>query len=140
MIAAPSLGSVEILDARIDQLAEQAAAAARDAGWERTEVRALWHRLLEGRCRLIAAFDRDGRRHFVIREQDATPLASLDYREQRLAELLGSGQSEKAVAYTLGVTPSAVSAALKSTLAKLGVASRADLVFLVRSMRTAAAA
>ncbi len=60
---------------------------------------------------------------------------SLDPREQRLAEILGWGESEKAAAYALGLTPSAVSALLRTTLNKLGLRSRIELVLLLRSLR-----
>jgi DNA-binding NarL/FixJ family response regulator len=126
----------------LDDLAACLAGTRRQQPWDKEQVRVLWRRLLEGRSRLAASFERDGRRYYVIRDVCATVTApaSLDEREQRLAELLGSGESEKAAAYALGVTPSTVSASLKTALAKLGLGSRGDLVFLVRSLRVAAAA
>jgi DNA-binding NarL/FixJ family response regulator len=48
---------------------------------------------------------------------------------------VGSGQSEKVAAYDLGIGVGTASLLLKSTLAKLGLRSRVDLVVLVRATR-----
>lgn len=120
--------------ASLRDLAVRAAQAARsDAG----DLYALWRGLLEGRFRLVECFERDGRRYYVMRDcnGESLPFPPLDPREERIAEILGWGDSEKAAAYALGLTPSAVSALLKTTLAKLGLRSRAELVMLVRSIR-----
>jgi DNA-binding CsgD family transcriptional regulator len=100
------------------------------AGEEARAVLALWWGVVEGRWSLVERFEAGGRRYYVAQENPAhrVPLASLDVLERRLVTLIGTGQSEKAAAYALGVGPSKVSALLKTTLAKLGLRSRTDLV------------
>jgi DNA-binding NarL/FixJ family response regulator len=100
-------------------------------------VLALWLGLVEGRLRIVERFDRGNRRYFVIKDSDqpTSPLTSLLPRERRLVEILGSGESEKVAAFTLGIGAPAVSMLLKSALAKLGLRSRTELVLLVRSMQ-----
>lgn len=118
-------------------LRELAVGAAQGGRPDAGEVNALWRGLLEGRLRLVESFERSGRRYYVLRDRSdqEVPPASLDWREERIAEILGWGESEKAAAYALGLTPSAVSALLKTTLAKLGLRSRVELVMLVRAVR-----
>jgi DNA-binding CsgD family transcriptional regulator len=63
-----------------------------------------------------------------------SPVIALNPRERLLVMLVGSGQSEKAVGYTLGVRSSAVSDLLKAALIKLGMRSRTDLVLFVGAL------
>lgn len=97
----------------------------------------VWLGLVEGRLQVVESFETADRRYYVVRDSDRppSPLTSLLPRERRLVEILGSGESEKVAAFTLGIGASAVSTLLKSALAKLGLRSRTELVLLVRSMR-----
>jgi len=99
-------------------------------------VLALWWGLVEGRWSLVERFEAGGRRYYVAQENppDMVPLASLDLLERRLVTLIGTGQSEKAAAHALGVGPSRVSTLLKTTLAKLGLRSRVDLVTFLQAV------
>lgn len=103
---------------------------------------AVWRGLLDGCLCLVERFEQGGRRYYVMRHNhdDALPFASLAPRERQVAEILGGGESEKAAAYALGLSPSAVSGLLRRALMKLRVRSRVDLVLLVKSMRADTAA
>jgi DNA-binding CsgD family transcriptional regulator len=97
---------------------------------------ALWRALVEGRYRFIECFERSGRRYYVLYEDLGEPgcAVGLTARERTLAEAVGRGESEKGVAFALGVTPSGASATLKSALVKLGLRSKVDLVLLVGAL------
>jgi DNA-binding NarL/FixJ family response regulator len=100
---------------------------------------ALWRALVEGRFRFVECFDRAGWRYFVLHENlDAGHDRRLTPRERSLAEAVGRGDSEKGVAFGIGVTPSTASALLKSALLKLGLRSKVDLVKLVGALRRSA--
>jgi DNA-binding NarL/FixJ family response regulator len=96
------------------------------------EMGTLWWDLVEGRRRLVAHFERGSRRYYVTMNVDdgASGLTRLDAGERRVAEMLGRGESEKAAAYALGVSPAKVSHMLKAILHKLGLRSRVELVLL----------
>jgi DNA-binding NarL/FixJ family response regulator len=97
---------------------------------------AVWRALTDGRYRLVECFERSGWRHYVLEEdpQGASAGSCLTAREKRLAEAVGHGESEKVVAFALGVTPSAASALLRSVLLKLGLRSKMDLVHFVNAL------
>jgi DNA-binding CsgD family transcriptional regulator len=121
------------------RLRELAVAVEREETPSPTETRAplaLWCDVAEGRSRLVEHFERDGRRYYVAYDSRAgmTPPLPLNPRERLLVMLVGSGQSEKAVGYALGVRSSAVSGLLKTTLVKLGMRSRTELVLFVGAL------
>jgi DNA-binding NarL/FixJ family response regulator len=93
-----------------------------------------WHGLVDGRLSLVAHFPSGQRHHYIARE---TPRGAgaprLDGRERRLAEIIGSGKSEKIAAQELGVGPTTASVILKEILMRLGLRSRAELVMLVQA-------
>jgi DNA-binding NarL/FixJ family response regulator len=138
----PSLATTDDEVAEITGLRDIAMAASDASPADAPNMCALWRALVEGRFRLVERFERNGQRYYVLREnlEEAQSFRQLEPRERRLATILGWGESEKAAAYALGVTPSAISAILKTTLAKLGLRSRVDLVLLVRSLRVETAA
>jgi DNA-binding CsgD family transcriptional regulator len=132
-------GSGDFADLRA-RLLERAVAAERDealAGTNKaTEPLSLWWGLVEGRWRFVERFETDGRRYYVGCENPpgtSRPTA-LNPRERLLVALLGAGESEKSARYALGVGPSAVSRLLKTTLAKLGMRSRTELVLFMRAV------
>ncbi|HLK39579.1 MAG TPA: hypothetical protein VKU41_22640 [Polyangiaceae bacterium] len=94
----------------------------------------VWFGLVEGRLEFVEWFETGTRRYFVVRASpaDRAARAPLDGGEEALANLIGSGLSEKAACYELGIKPSVASARLKRALFKLGLRSRTDLVLLVR--------
>ncbi len=123
------------------ELREAAFTASRDPRAGSANLDGLWRALVEGRFRFVECFERGGCRYFVLSENlDGGYEARLTPRERSLVEVVGRGESEKAVAFALGVTPSVISALLKSALIKLGLRSRVDLVVLVGAMRRSAAA
>jgi DNA-binding NarL/FixJ family response regulator len=104
---------------------------ARSAAGRRAPDAALasWHGLVSGRWSLIDRFDSDGKRFVVaVRNDPAHPdPRGLTPRQRQVAEYLGLGRSTKEIAYTLGVTPSAVSLNIGGACRRLGFATRAEL-------------
>ena len=82
----------------------------------------IWRGLVAGRWSLIDRFDSDGRRYLVAHRNDpSTPdPRALTLREKQVLGFAALGQSNKAIAYALGISPSAVSALLRSANVKLG--------------------
>jgi DNA-binding CsgD family transcriptional regulator len=114
------------------------AAAARDRARSRRRrsdadtVTSQWRALVAGRWSLVDVFDRDGRR-YVIAQPNAPIVAAdarLSSREAQVVACAALGHSNKLIAYELGLAPSTVAAHLARAAAKLGAATRADLVRL----------
>jgi DNA-binding CsgD family transcriptional regulator len=105
---------------------------ARSSLRERDPDRALeaWLALVSGRWSLVDVFDTDGKRFVVARENrpSTEPILALSPREREIVAYVRLGQSNKLIAYTLGLAESTVSEHLRRALAKLGARSRADLV------------
>jgi DNA-binding CsgD family transcriptional regulator len=107
-------------------------ARSRRARTDPVEALAMWRALVDGRWSLVERFESDGRRLIVARRNDPTTraLRALDERERKTVALLAMGHSLKLCAYELGCAESTISAATRSALAKLGLASRMELVEL----------
>ncbi len=90
----------------------------------------LWKGLVAGRWSLIERFDQDGRRYLVAKRNapDLGNVLRLTESEARILKLCSLGHSQKYVAYTLGFSPATVSTNLSSSMLKLGVRSRAELL------------
>lgn len=88
-----------------------------------------WQGLVCGRWSLVDHFDADGRRFVLaIRNDPAHPdPRGLTPRERQVAEFLGQGLSCKAIGYTLGISPSAVTNCTSRAARKLGLSSLAEL-------------
>jgi DNA-binding NarL/FixJ family response regulator len=102
----------------------------------------IWRALVVGRWSLVDHFESDGRRYIVAvpnapRSRDPRGLTD---REQAVAELLALGQSNKRIAYALGVSEGTVAALAHRTLRKLGLRSRAALAELLSTGQRATAA
>jgi DNA-binding CsgD family transcriptional regulator len=97
---------------------------------------ALWRNLVEGRWKLVDRFQTDGCLYYVACESPPGrwPPPALNRKERCLAALVGSGLSEKAAGYALGVGPSALSALLRGTLVKLGMQSRMELIMVTHAI------
>lgn len=103
--------------------------AATRKGEDPTQALDVWRGLVGGRWSLVDHFDSDGKRFVlalknpprVARRLDLTP------RERRVCELAARGHRDKEIAYTLGLSPGAVTAALYRARARLGVGSRVAL-------------
>ncbi len=96
---------------------------------EPDEALELWQGLVCGRWSMVDHFDTDGRRYVVAFRNDVAigDPRGLTPREHEVAELVGVGESGKAISYRLGVSEAAVSAAVTSAVRKLGLAGRAEL-------------
>jgi DNA-binding NarL/FixJ family response regulator len=93
------------------------------------EALELWRALCAGRWSLVDRFESDGRRYLIAhRNQPHLPdLRGLSQREATVAAFAQLGQTNKEIAYTLGISPSSVATHLSAALRKLGLPSRAAL-------------
>jgi DNA-binding NarL/FixJ family response regulator len=97
------------------------------------EADAFWRELLAGRWSVIDRFDARGPCLVVVRCRDARPPRRLTQREQDVIVLAAGGESNKVIAYELGLTVGSVSSYLAAAMRKLGVVSRAELVAIARA-------
>jgi DNA-binding CsgD family transcriptional regulator len=100
----------------------------------RDDARAVsaWQGLVTARWTLVDTFESEGRR-YVHAHENAPVVPSpeaLSIRERQVASLAALGRSNKLIAYELGLAHSTVRVLLSRAAAKLGVASRSDLVRL----------
>lgn len=93
------------------------------------EAIAAWEGLVAGRWSLVDRFEQDGRRYIVALPNDpAVPdPRGLSRRERQVAEFVGLGQASKQIAYTLGLSTSAVDTLAMQAARKLGLSGRAEL-------------
>lgn len=94
----------------------------------------LWKALVRGRWSTVDWFDSDGRR-FVLgvpNAPDVNDPRGLTEREQQVASYAISGQTNKLIAYQLGLSKGRISTLMSSTMRKLGVQTRAELVKKLR--------
>jgi DNA-binding CsgD family transcriptional regulator len=98
---------------------------------------AAWRGLVAGRWSLVDRFDRDGRRYLIAHKNDPDTMdpRGLTPRERQVAGFAALGQSDKVIAYELGISPSTVSVLLSRAAQKLGVQSRAELVQMLGAKR-----
>lgn len=81
--------------------------------------------LVAGDWTVCEHVERDGKRYLLLRRN--RPGAALASLERSVLERTLSGHANKVIASDLGVSESAVSRALRRTIAKLGFSSRAEL-------------
>jgi DNA-binding CsgD family transcriptional regulator len=74
----------------------------------------------------------------TARKRDLSPLAELTPQELQVARLVGEGATNKAVAAQLFVSPKTVEYHLRKVFAKLGIASRTELIRIDLGTPTAA--
>lgn len=88
-----------------------------------------WKGLVSGRWSLIDHVDTDGKRFLVARrnDPDAQGPSGLSLRERQVMSARARGLSLKLIAYDLGLSITTVSNSLQEGMAKLGVASDAEL-------------
>lgn len=94
----------------------------------------VWQGLVDGRWSIVDHVDTDGRR-FVLAVKNAPRVdrrANLTPTERRVTALAAMGHSDKEIAYMLGVSATAVDAALRRGRRKLGVRSRTQLAMVWR--------
>jgi DNA-binding CsgD family transcriptional regulator len=117
----------------------RAAALAFGAPAERAlseEARTLWHALLEGRLTFVDHFDREGRRYLVMKSHEHLAPTSLRLclREGAVLELAGLGYSNRQIARRLRLSIPTVATYLSHSMAKLGIASRLQLIQLYAAL------
>jgi DNA-binding CsgD family transcriptional regulator len=86
--------------------------------------------LVEARWTLVDAYERDGKRYLVARENEAEVggLASLSNRERQVVAFLALGRTTKEIAYQLGISDSTTRVLLARASTKLRVRSRQELI------------
>ncbi len=93
----------------------------------------LWRGLVDGEWSLVDRFERDGRR-FVIARANAPQVRdprALTPLERRVVAYVALGNSNKLIAYSLGMSESSVGMRLSAALAKLGFENRTALASFV---------
>lgn len=103
---------------------------------EADEALGMWEGLVRGRWTLIETFESDGRRHFVAYANEpmlGNPLA-LTLRERAVVAYAVQGDSNKWIAYQLGIAPATVATHLGNSLRKLGLKHRNELIWLYHSL------
>jgi DNA-binding NarL/FixJ family response regulator len=95
-----------------------------------------WSALVEGRWSLVERLERDGKRLLIVYENapELVDPRALSATERAVTRLVALGQSNKLVAYELGLPEGTVARALHTTMKKLGVASRVELIREVREL------
>ena len=94
----------------------------------------IWKALVRGRWSTVDWFDTDGRR-FVLAIPNSPEVMDprgLNERERQVVGYAASGQTNKMIAYRLGLSRSRVSLLLRSAMRKLGSKTRAQLVQRLR--------
>jgi len=94
------------------------------------EALALWKALVRGRWSTVDWFDSDGRR-FVLGIPNAPNVSDprgLTEREMQVVAFVLFGQTNKLIAYNLGLSQGRVSVLLRSAMRKMGVQRRAQLI------------
>ncbi|MEZ4370559.1 MAG: helix-turn-helix transcriptional regulator [Polyangiaceae bacterium] len=119
-------------------LSEAARAVDRARGRARRSGEALesWTPLVTGRWSLVDRFERDGRRFVVAHvnaDQQLDPRA-LSAGERRVASRLVRGDSQKEIAYELGLSPSTVGTHVVNIARKLGTASQWETTSLLTTL------
>ncbi len=87
-----------------------------------------WRGLVAGRWSLVEHFERDGRRYYLAHKNDPelAPDRALTQRERQVLGYAELGNSNKLIAYALGLASSTVSTLLASARRKLGLSTPPD--------------
>lgn len=114
---------------------EASRSARREA--QRVDLQRYWTSVLSGQWVILDRFDSDGRRFIVALpvSQLGDTIRGLSHREREILDLVGDGLSNKAIAFELGVSTTAISTHVSNIFRKLGIDDRASAVRLVRTMR-----
>lgn len=98
----------------------------------------IWQALVRGRWSMVDWFDTDGRR-FVLAIPNAPEVndpRGLTERESQVVTYAGFGDSNKMIAYRLGLSLPRVSLHLRNAMRKLGLRTRVQLVTRMRAFRS----
>ena len=101
------------------------------------EALQIWKALVRGRWSMVDWFDTDGRR-FVLAVPNSPRVddpRGLTERESQVVAYAVMGQSNKLIAYRLGLSGSHVSMLLRSAMRKLNVKTRVQLVLKMREFQ-----
>ena len=114
------------------QIAEAAATLARIRRSRRDPDRAVaqWKALVDARWSLVDHFERDGK-HFVLAERNDPAIGAfslLSERELQVVALASLGNSNKMIAYELGIAVSTVGVLFSRAAQRLGVRTRKQLI------------
>jgi DNA-binding NarL/FixJ family response regulator len=92
----------------------------------------LWPGLVDGRWSIIESIESDGKRSLLLCRNEPRTVAvrSLTTRERAVVQRAVLGHPFKFIAYDLGLPVSTVADVLRTSLRKLGVGSRTDLIRL----------
>lgn len=82
---------------------------------------------------LVDAFERDGKKYFVVATGGGHRDPRLSAREQQVASLAKLGYSNKAIGWELDVSASTVATHLAQICRKLNVAGRVQLIRMLRN-------
>ena len=90
----------------------------------------LWQALVRGRWSTVDWFDSDGRRYVlgVPNAPNVIDPRGLTEREMQVVALVLFGQTNKLIAYNLGLSKGRISTLLRSAMRKIGVQTRAQLI------------
>lgn len=98
-----------------------------------------WHPLTAARWTLVDQFESDGRRYLVARENQAVApdLKTFSDRERQVVVHAALGQTNKEIAYMLGISDSTVRVLVARAAHRLGVRTRRDLLAhpMIRSLQ-----
>ena len=100
------------------------------------QIEDLWKALERHETAPVDIFDHGDRRYLVLVEDDAgpPPARPLSARQAEIARRAALGQSNKQIAFDLGISVATVGTCLLATMRKLGVRSRVTLVQTVRRL------
>jgi DNA-binding CsgD family transcriptional regulator len=106
---------------------------------DQDEALAQWKALVQARWTLVDEFTSEGRRYIVARENGPkiSGVEALSARESQAVAFAALGHTNKLIAYEMGITAATVGVLLWRAAAKLGVKSRAELVYAFSSRHAA---
>ena len=98
----------------------------------------IWKALVQGRWSTVDWFDTDGRRFILAipNSPEVVDPRGLTERERQVVSYAAVGQTNKMIAYRLGLSTSRVSLLLRTAMRKLGTRTRAQLVQRIRELDT----
>jgi DNA-binding CsgD family transcriptional regulator len=105
-----------------------------------TNLASIWRELASERWTLVATYERDGNRYVVATRNDACPPrldVSLSPRESQVLGCALFRDSNKLIAYELGISASTVGVLLHRAAQKLGCHNRAELLQRSRELALA---
>lgn len=136
----PQADKIVHLEACAEGAQEQLRAAAKCVDRARTrstgddEALQMWEGLVDGSWSLVESFESDGRRLIVAKKNSETTRdpRQLSHRQRQVAALAAMGHNDKLIAYSLGISTSAVRSHLTRAMRKLGIENQRNLLRFMR--------